>query len=340
MAMLLKVLYGVFVLAVFLPISLSAVENCRPCGPGEYCSNFFGICLACKDYCPGDTDCPSACIPIKPNFTTIASTTTGPTSTQSDTTSMASAVVVQQSTNANIPSGGDNTLLDNNKGHLVLSFSILSFTVFIVFLGLCLRYRKNMKMPSICRFENSENGTEIELEERPRSNGCNKTPDGYTTVNADDHDITIQPGPSQPDSSRPSRLPGPNAEAAAPADPTRSASGPRNNTSSASTTPGPTSIPTHTPSQSMTTSTSSRASGVVVQSASVHSNKNPLESEIRQGARPSDRRSSLKRTPETHRKITDGSNEGHEVSTGASSFNPPNGTCEDIRWERHSGDGD
>eukprot|EP00057_Strongylocentrotus_purpuratus_P016857 XP_011671331.1 PREDICTED: uncharacterized protein LOC105441670 [Strongylocentrotus purpuratus] len=328
--LLLKVLYGVFVLAVFLPFCLSAVENCRPCGHGEYCSKFFGICLACKDYCPGDADCPSACPPIEPSLTTIAPTTTEPTSTQSITTNVASDVVVQQSTNANIISEGDITFSDNNKDDSELpawlSVGLLvTMGTIVLLIFVCRKYYKTLKIPRICRFSSgdSENRTNIELDERPRSDrgcitetertvqtnlmanqahGCHQTTVEYIAVPVDDVDshviINLQ-RPSQPNSS------------AAPPDPTHP------------------------------TSSSRKTVDHPFQSASVHVTENPpLVYETPQGACPSDQRSCQKRTPETHRKITDGSNEGHEISIGSSPFKPPNGVRENIPLDHRSAHGD
>lgn len=313
--LLVKVLYGVFVSAVFLPFCFSAVNNCPPCGPGEFCKNFFGMCVTCKDYCPGDDDCPIACTPIKPSFTTISPTTTGPTSIQSDTTSVASAVVVQQSTNANIPSEGDNTFSDNGKdaSELPAWLSVgllITLGIIVLIIFVCRKYLTKLKMPRICRFSSGDSEN-IELDERPQSDGgriketelanqphgCHQTTGEYTAVPVDDvdshvNDVIINvPGPSQQNSS--------------------------------AVPPDPTSVSRKTP-------------GHPFQSASVRLTENPQrEFETRQGACPSDRLS-CPRTPEFLRKQTDGTHEGHEFSIGTSGFNPPNGTCED----NHSAHGD
>eukprot|EP00057_Strongylocentrotus_purpuratus_P016866 XP_011671340.1 PREDICTED: mucin-5AC [Strongylocentrotus purpuratus] len=344
MVVLLKVLYGVFVLAVFLPFCLSAVENCRPCGHGEYCSKFFGICLACKDYCPGDADCPSACPPIEPSLTTIAPTTTEPTSTQSITTNVASDVVVQQSTNANIISEGDITFSDNGKDDSELPAwlsvgMLVTLVIIVLLIVVCRKYCKTLKMPSLCCFSSGDSSNRTSIRDTGMTIWTNPMPNqpaeyhqttgGYTAVQVDDVDgpnTMDQPGPSsQQNSSRPSRPPGPNVEA--PADPPHSASGSRNYTSSASTTPGPTSIQIHDTSPS-----TSGVSAVVVQSASIHPTVN-LESESPRGACPSDQRSSGRRTPDTHRKIADGTHEGHEFSIGTSAL-------EDIQLYHHPAHGD
>ncbi|XP_041474140.1 uncharacterized protein LOC121422957 [Lytechinus variegatus] len=310
-----QLLPGMLIFFSFLKMCSSAVENCEQ---GEFFSNFFGVCFPCSEFCPGAEECLTSCPNTltesdvsSPALTLAVNTTPQP---QSSETVLPSTNSVQQSSNSKATPGMDITFPKRGKEHnelpfwLVLGIFII-LTVLSILLYFCLRYHKAMKMPELCCFRSSSRSADIDIELGEMT---------ITTNPLDMLDLVQQSNPDENglvqvhyvDEAGPSRQ-------------------------SLISTEGTQEVGTGCPEVRPFQSATVQPSGIT-----------PVrECETHRGARPSDQgshqQSSSQKTPETHRKITDGTD--GVVTIGASCFHPP---CNMVQYiqrnhqSEHAKDGD
>ncbi|XP_054763952.2 uncharacterized protein LOC129270624 isoform X1 [Lytechinus pictus] len=303
---------GMLIFCSILKMCSSAVENCEQ---GEFFSNFMGLCLPCSRYCPGADECLTSC-PYTPTETdvlspapTLAVNTTPPP--QSSETVLPSTNFVLQTSNSKATPGMDITFPKIGEEHYELPFWLvlvifIILTVLSILLYVCLRYHKKMKMPELCCFRSSSRSADIhdiELGEMTiRTNPLDML-DLVQQSHLDEDDLVQVHGLDEPGLSRQSLI-----------------------STECSQEVG-TGLPEVRPFQSATI----QPSGTAVR-----------ECETYRGARPSDQgshqQSSSQKTPETLRKITDGT--VGVVTIGASCFHPPCNMVQDIQWNHQSEHGD
>ncbi|XP_063962062.1 uncharacterized protein LOC129270584 isoform X2 [Lytechinus pictus] len=327
--------------------------------------------------CPAECSAADISTPLVTTTISTTTTTTVYTTYQPPI-SNSSDITFSLSSNTKGPSGVANTNGDEYlilSAELVFGLLIsLCFTLLLT--CLCRKYYKTLKIPEICCFFRRGDSNNRDIELRVIQRRTSGTYSAVQVEDVDGIPDPDQPGPSRQRALRPQRpsreataspaystpgcqeypeddIPDPEQPGPPRQRPSREAPAAHAQfTTGCQETPedgildpeepGPsrqTARRSQRPSRETTAAPAQSTSGSIYQSASVSQSAPILEFERNQQARPTTYRSPPpEKTPETLRKITDGTY--GKVSIGASIFDPPSDMVEDIQRKRQSGHGD